>query len=662
MQPTLMAKRVKIFWDEWGVELLVTVSCGMHMVLTLFGSSRRRMKGHQSLVRFIIWSAYLLSSYVVTVIMGKLTLIHINGSAEDNTDSELKGFLAPLLLVQLGSRDDITAYSIEDDRLGIRQFPNLLAQLSAVLWILFRSWNYSLVSYLYFPCLLAGVIKSGENAWALYTALSGSSGVTNDELIEQEASIPEIAKHMKGLPANIPNLEMIVKAYYRILWLKPHIENWIYRPLLCPSLADQLSLPHNSSAQDIFKISDLELGFMYDVLYTKAPLVYTRMGFVLRLITSLSLVSCSVVFAFWFADAFVYYINAGFVLVVLGVIITLEAYQIYVLFFSDWAIVKMSNHSENPTVKRLLSFLAPRSSRWKRWSNTMGQFSLIRYCLDYDHLYFSRILKFQRLDVEVRKFFCTTSVVIREELKEMLNRERKELDEVRASKPITTRGEWALSRYGITANHDLLKRSVEGTEFDKSIIVWHLATEICYHSLIENQHLNQKITLGRHLSSYMMYLLATRPQMLSITSTSEVVFEDARKQIMAFLTRESLVTDVKTACSQLLKPDVTERVFKGEKQTTVTQNWYPLADAKRMSEDLLRMGDSIWEVICSVWVEMLCFAATNCRAEYHSEQLRRGGEIATHVWLMLLHKTRAAGDTARDLTRNDPNLTSSSNI
>ncbi|KAH7546096.1 hypothetical protein FEM48_Zijuj01G0164400 [Ziziphus jujuba var. spinosa] len=57
----------------------------------------------------------------------KLTPIPVADSTQEITDSELRGLLAPLLHVQLRSRDAITAYSIEDNRLGQRQFLNLMA-------------------------------------------------------------------------------------------------------------------------------------------------------------------------------------------------------------------------------------------------------------------------------------------------------------------------------------------------------------------------------------------------------------------------------------------------------------------------------------------------------------------------------------------------------
>ena len=46
-----------------------------------------------------------------------------------------------------------------------------------------------------------------------------------------------------------------------------------------------------------------------------------------------------------------------------------------------------------------------------------------------------------------------------------------------------------------------------------------------------------------------------------------------------------------------------------------------------------------WDIINSMWMEILCFAASNCPVDYHAEQLRQVGGLITHVWLLLAHKT-----------------------
>jgi hypothetical protein len=42
-------------------------------------------------------------------------------------------------------------------------------------------------------------------------------------------------------------------------------------------------------------------------------------------------------------------------------------------------------------------------------------------------------------------------------------------------------------------------------------------------------------------------------------------------------------------------------------------------------------------MIKEVWVEMVAYAAAQCPWKEHTHQLRRGGELLTHVSLLMLH-------------------------
>jgi hypothetical protein len=44
-----------------------------------------------------------------------------------------------------------------------------------------------------------------------------------------------------------------------------------------------------------------------------------------------------------------------------------------------------------------------------------------------------------------------------------------------------------------------------------------------------------------------------------------------------------------------------------------------------------------WRMINEVWVEMVAYAAVHCPWKEHTQQLRRGGELLTHVSLLMLH-------------------------
>ena len=118
--------RLTTLWNDWGIEMLVLVSFALQTVLTLCGNCRRCIPGFW--IRFTVWSAYFLSGSIAKVIIGKLSGIEIKHT-EENVPRELDALLAPLLLVQPGNPDTITAYSIEDNRLVLRQFLRLIFQV-----------------------------------------------------------------------------------------------------------------------------------------------------------------------------------------------------------------------------------------------------------------------------------------------------------------------------------------------------------------------------------------------------------------------------------------------------------------------------------------------------------------------------------------------------
>jgi len=57
-----------------------------------------------------------------------------------------------------------------------------------------------------------------------------------------------------------------------------------------------------------------------------------------------------------------------------------------------------------------------------------------------------------------------------------------------------------------------------------------------------------------------------------------------------------------------------------------------------LARQLLLLGpEKRWEMINEVWVEMVAYAAAHCPWKEHTQELRRGGELLTHVSLLMLH-------------------------
>ena len=60
-----------------------------------------------------------------------------------------------------------------------------------------------------------------------------------------------------------------------------------------------------------------------------------------------------------------------------------------------------------------------------------------------------------------------------------------------------------------------------------------------------------------------------------------------------------------------------------------------LSDASILAKELINLGPQKWEVMSKVWVELLSYAASRSRGNAHVQQLSKGGELLTFVWLLM---------------------------
>jgi tryptophanase len=85
--------------------------------------------------------------------------------------------------------------------------------------------------------------------------------------------------------------------------------------------------------------------------------------------------------------------------------------------------------------------------------------------------------------------------------------------------------------------------------------------------------------------------------------------------------------------------EVSPSEVKGDRSKSVLFDAYRLAKNVReiRNDDAEWETKKMWKFITQVWVEMLAYAASNCRSLYHAQHLRHGGELLTHVWLLMAH-------------------------
>ncbi|KAL1224169.1 hypothetical protein V5N11_031307 [Cardamine amara subsp. amara] len=216
------------------------------------------------------------------------------------------------------------------------------------------------------------------------------------------------------------------------------------------------------------------------------------------------------------------------------------------------------------------------------------------------------------------------------------------VDREHAKRISSARGEWTLSHpqsngeSGLVLGRTLLQY-VTLVDYGQSILLWHIATDLIYHTEIgdftEEQFRCRE--LSKMLSDYMMYLMMMKPALMSaVAGTGKMKFTETCSVARTFFGNRFV--DVKEACNQLLSNERNTMVlYMGDEST--------LEDACKLAEELLRVerrsgrGGSIWGLVSRVWVEMLCYAANQCDSKQHIAQLSQGGELASFVWLFMAH-------------------------
>ena len=62
-------------------------------------------------------------------------------------------------------------------------------------------------------------------------------------------------------------------------------------------------------------------------------------------------------------------------------------------------------------------------------------------------------------------------------------------------------------------------------------------------------------------------------------------------------------------------------------------------------------GTNKWKLMAQVWVELLSYAAANCIPITHVQQLGKGGEFLSLVWLLMIHLGLAKQFQIKDHSR-----------
>jgi hypothetical protein len=509
---TKLPEEVTNLWNKGEIRGMVFLSLLLQTILIIFGSQRKTIA--RSWIRILVWSAYLSADMVATVALGSLARSQGDSSSDGSkkANNPMQAFWAPFLLLHLGGPDTITAYSIEDNELWLRHLLGLGVQVVVAFYVFSRSWGSGILTFIAIPMFIVGIIKYAERTWVLSS--SSSEGLKKSNLSKFRPFYPLKALSKKRDQA----LEgkYLLQAYTFL-----GISMFMMQDLVpgIPALIKSQVLISKNTAEDAFKVVEIELGLIYDMLYTKAPLIYSRAGIILRSISFLLTFTALISFQILIDKHAYSTIDITITYLLFAAAVFLEFYAFLCLVFSDWTMIWLTDEGGNALSSALYSLIR-KLTRSKRWSRSIAQYNLISSSIENRPL---GCLKSLGINEKMRQIFVHR-VAMNVDLKRFIFKHLQKkaentkedfslIDKNRRSKITGQRGDGVLEREGLLQNYMWCTTEVE---FSRSILVWHLATEICYLGDKDASNASKEYCeTSRCLSEYMMYLLVMRPNMLS---------------------------------------------------------------------------------------------------------------------------------------------------
>ncbi|KAF9679383.1 hypothetical protein SADUNF_Sadunf06G0009500 [Salix dunnii] len=624
-------------WNEWQIRSLMLLSLFLQIFLSIFGKRRKF-----SAARWLgpsLWIAYLSADWVAAFSLGILS----RSEADSKNWNSIPVFWAPLLLVHLGGPGAITAYSVDRlNKLFLSRLLQLVTHVGVACYVLFRLWSKDTITSVVISLLILGIIKYGERIWVLMRGHEDNNGS------QQRDFSVKLLNHLH-------EIKSLHDGYLLFQALETLLKNL---DLVTGKQELTYDLVSVQKAEEAFQLIEIELGFKYDRLYSKVTMI-SKVRVILRSITVVSSIFALVSFSR--KSNVVYSRNDRIISYVLLIgVVCLESFSIISHLLSDWGMIWLSrSKTASAIVSRINdhSRLVSLSMKRKRWSRLMGQHNMIRA---QSNKPVSKILKMYfpgKWNVDKRR-------KVNKELKELIfkqvwdkrSRYNPSTDDFSGLQNLLAeRGDQVLRSKGL---FDKFGWSVAGVDFSQSLLIWHIATHVCYLDDSRKNTFDKTqscVRSSRSLSNYMLYLLVNCPTMIAIEPSEKrhadtrnhllLLLRNARNEVKPSIPLDALSfqkTEVNAFFEKLLENPCT-MLKEIEKQENVEKS--SLLDGCMLALSLQSSETAVngwsngkkWEMISEVWVEMLMHAATHCRWKEHVHALSQGGELLTHVCVLMAH-------------------------
>uniref|UniRef100_K3ZNS7 DUF4220 domain-containing protein n=1 Tax=Setaria italica TaxID=4555 RepID=K3ZNS7_SETIT len=613
-----LTSAVQQLWNRWEIQCVVLVSFSLQVFLLLFSGIRKRHASH--VLSLLLWLAYLSADYVATFALGRLT-IHLNDPRH-----QLVLFWTPFLLLHLGGQETMAAFSTEDSLLWKRHLLSLVSQVVLTVYIVAKSWHgdSSSSKQLVAPVALmfiAGTIKYVEREhW---------------RSCRRERVIDDAKSYFQRLNALVSSAQRDGKLdYYEGLVgvagkghrmcvqfltdMTPFL-NWHSGNIIDRTIKNLQDLRNQELGTQIaYKLAEIHLSLIYDFFYTK----YGVLQFHLNLLNSG--VERLITFGATSA-ALALFLKANLD----GLFFNLSRADLIVSYVLLVGAVALELSSTVMAISSYWPYLPGRSPLGGDgiqfpWTGKMAQYNLISECIrgKQGNLFMKALRKIGLVsDITHEQVSPGLKMFVFSKLLGIAT--TRHVSHYWKWDFSTFRGQWLrweleATEEGRSIDQTLL--NIEGGHFTGIVLMWHLTTEMCFYT--DNKEDPPCRTMSRQLSNYVLYLVAK----CGVKSGSNGYFELGK-----------LSRDVRKALSH-------ERFSRGRlEQSKVLLYGYEghgyfSARASGIAKELLKVTCSTrrWELIATVWVEMLCYLAPNCDTGFHIKKLSTGGEFVSQVRILLI--------------------------